>query len=78
MKYYKLFYSDVDIVILKSDKFPNGAALQISGRYYPNGNFGAHSSFTEDVTTEEIQWLEACIKAGKYVNKPKEQHYEIY
>ena len=77
MKYYKLDYQGEYCVILKSDNFPIGNGLQIfyfknkpSLFYGPDGNFSAHSENLGDPSQEEIMWLEACIEAGKLVDRP--------
>lgn len=80
MKYYKLDYSGDYCVIIKSYIFPRGYGLQIyTGGYKKDESsvfYGPHSHFTAytrnlgDPSQEEIMWLEACIKAGKLVERP--------
>lgn len=75
MKYYKLDYQGEYCVILKSDNFPYGQGLQIysfkkNSVFYKAGTFSAHSENLGEPSQEEIMWLEACIKAGKLVDRP--------
>jgi len=46
-----------------------------------NGSWGNASQFEDglrEANYEEIQWFEACEKAGKFVECPKLEQYEIY
>lgn len=46
-----------------------------------NGPWGSSSQFEEglrEATSTEIAWFEACEAAGKFVECPKIEQYEIY
>lgn len=53
---------------------------QHSGEFVEGCNWATHSPSRafRDATPEEIYWLDTCIQAGKYLQKPKIQEYEIY
>lgn len=50
--------------------------INCDGHYYKTG--GGCSGTWVEATLEEKLWLQACISAGKLVDKPKLYDYEIY
>jgi len=49
-----------------------------NGGNHKNSVGNRNNKMTREATWEEKAWLDACIKAGKYVDNPKEVMYEIY
>lgn len=69
-------------VIRPLDKNYIDTQLEISIKkfeVYHHGSYPSHDEdwIVRDATIDEIMWLEACEKAGKYVEKPL-FNYEIY
>lgn len=70
-------------IIRPKNKEKIGTQLEISLKEFKNYNGEAmphegESWIVRDAYPDEIEWLEICEKAGKYVEKPKNIIYEIW
>lgn len=54
--------------------FPGNKELRISSCWCYSDN----NRHYREATTDEIEWLELCIKEGMFVNKPEIKIYELW
>jgi hypothetical protein len=53
---------------------PDTDSLQLNSLWC----YSANRRYYREATTDEIEWLELCIKKGMFINKPEIKMYELW